>query len=73
MSKKLWVSASGSSYDLGPVKEAVDWAFDLMQGMDVMNAAKNCVGMRESPLTTQLEQAVSLLEEIEAAQMVTFS
>lgn len=60
------VRFEGRLFDLGPVHEALKWAFDLMQGMDVTNAAKNCQEMRESPITTLLEQAVSVLDEMEA-------
>lgn len=64
----IYVTIGGERFDLMPVQEAVAWAFDFSCGQDLHFAARNCQPMRHSPLTDQLEQAASLLNEMHARQ-----
>jgi len=68
MAASMKVEWAGGSWDLAKVHEALEWMHDFLVSTDTVNAAKNCQPMRESPLTSLVEDALSILDEMEEAR-----
>lgn len=65
----LTVTVGTRTFNLSAIKDALNWGSDLITGIDITNAAKNCQEMRGSPLAGQFEQATALFEEMEQHQL----